>query len=484
MERQRQYDLLLQCGFSLKGGMQMLKYKMGSSGYHRVEIFAAIAIIAAGATSCSKLSGMANNSTSFGTTTTATASTVSMKVVDQTSSTTIYTDTSTNKTFSLTAGKAYALEVTATNLPTGAVLAVAVTNTSLPNATAQVLPFASGETIFTPAVAGDYTVKVMINSATGSNLMTQNYSAGVACQTPTFTANSLSANGLTVTGSNNLYTYSASGVISAANGQAPYQCAYDLTGVGIVDTAFTDCTVPVTNQYSPYVSARNIGVIVKDSCNTSYSVSKSLTLTAAVPVAPGNVFITGTVSAETGSALTDTRIHGVHFSSINTGGYNVVQPSYGGTNYSIQTAVNYGQPSSVAYGMKIDVTGLAGTFNLTNNVTGTIDASHASIAQVLYKTDQAGDQNPSVSLTSTTCTTTGIHAQVQNPQGVPCTAGSTGGSNNQATVEVWGDYTCTNATSSGGATVTLTGTFDGYTHLVDSCSGGGGGGGGIVPVQL
>lgn len=411
-------------------------------------------------------------------------SSVSLKVLDSATSALIYNDTGAGKTFSLVAGKTYVIKVANSNLPLGATVSLVAVNTSLPNASPQTLPATGTDVSFTPSVAGDYAVRVLVTSMNGSNLLTKDYAAGVSCQMPTFTANSLSANGISINGSDNLYAYSAAGVVAGANGQAPYLCAYDLTGVGIVDTGFTDCATPLTNQYSPLVQSRRVGVVVKDACNTSYTVSSNITLNAAVPTAPGNVFITGNISNTTGAATTDSRIQGAHYSAINTGGHNIVQPGYGGTTYTIQSFLNYGQASSIPYGMKIEVSGLAGTFNLSTNVNGNIDTSNATLSKLTYITDQAGDQNPSISLTSTTCTTSGIHAATHNPVGKPCTAGSTGGTNNTVQVEVWADYTCTNASSSGGASATVSGTFDGWVDLVDSCQGGGGGGGGIVPIKL
>ncbi|MBC7395889.1 MAG: hypothetical protein H7333_00475, partial [Bdellovibrionales bacterium] len=195
-----------------------------------------------------------------------------------------------------------------------------------------------------------------------------------------------------------------------------------------------------------------------------------------------NVFIAGVVSSETGTAANDVRVKGVNYLATNVGGHNIVSPSYGGQNFVIQSFMSYGQPSSIDFGIKIEVTGLTGNFNLRNNVTGNVDASQARVSKITYITDEAGDHAPTVSFTSVSCTTSGLHAQVKNPTGTPCSTGSTGGSKNSATVEVWGDYTCTNV-SNGAGSMTITGSFDGYTYLVDSCESGGGGGG-VVPIRL
>jgi hypothetical protein len=66
--------------------------------------------------------------------------------------------------------------------------------------------------------------------------------------------------------------------------------------------------------------------------------------------------------------------------------------------------------------------------------------------------------------------------------GQPC-AGGMSGDTNQATVEIWGHYSCTGMSSTG-ASVDIQGNFDGVKTLADSCSGGGGGGGGVDPIKL
>ena len=78
-----------------------------------------------------------------------------------------------------------------------------------------------------------------------------------------------------------------------------------------------------------------------------------------------------------------------------------------------------------------------------------------------YQTD---DQYPTVTLTSTTCTTLGIHAQVLSVVPSACT-GNAIGTNNQATVEVWGDSTCTQL-SNVGSSATIAGKYDGFTSLI------------------
>jgi hypothetical protein len=70
--------------------------------------------------------------------------------------------------------------------------------------------------------------------------------------------------------------------------------------------------------------------------------------------------------------------------------------------------------------------------------------------------------------------------------GTPCTSNGVTHTNNTATVEMSGDYSCTGLSTNTGATLNIeNGVFDGMYQLVDSCVGGGGGGsGGIPPIDL
>ncbi|MBC7397394.1 MAG: hypothetical protein H7333_08120, partial [Bdellovibrionales bacterium] len=261
------------------------------------------------------------------------ASTVSLMVSEQGSAASIYTDIGRLRSFSMTAGKSYIFKVSVAAMPSGSSIELQSVNTSLPSALQQTIQLNNGSGLMTPAVAGDYAFQITIKDAGGIKLVTKDYSAGVSCANPTFTADSLYAEGLSVSGSNNLYNYSAAAVITSRNGQTPFKCAYDLTGVGIVNTGFVDCTQPLANQYSPYIQNRKIGVVVKDACNTAYTVTKNVTLPATTPASPGNVFIAGVVSSETGTAANDVRVKGVNYLATNVGGHNIVSPSYGGQNF-------------------------------------------------------------------------------------------------------------------------------------------------------
>ncbi|MBS1960074.1 MAG: hypothetical protein JST80_11410 [Bdellovibrionales bacterium] len=413
-------------------------------------------------------------------------SAISMQVTS--GGTTLYdSGSSATAGFKAQVGKTYAIKVHVSNLKNGDKAELQMQNTSVPSAPVQKYPMDgngdynnSNVTFGSP---GDYMLKTAIVKSDGSQQSAAVISS-VQCANPTFTASSLNSSGISVSGSNNVYTYNGASVVSGANGQAPYQCAWDFTGVGIVDSAFADCANPVTN-YSSYVSLRNIGLVVKDACNTSFAVSKAnVNLADTVPSSPGNVFIVGQVSAETGTA-SDIRIKGVKYHSENVGkGQQDVQPNYDAGTFTIQAMHDYDGAGTVhvPFGVKLVISGLTGTFDLRNNLTGTLSAATAKVKSITYITDQSGDDKPSVTLSGNTCTTTGLNVQILNPTGQPCSGGETG-SNNMATVEVWGDYTCTNV-NNGSGSATISGKFDGFIKLVDSCTGGGQGGGGVPPIKL
>lgn len=380
-------------------------------------------------------------------------------------------------------GASYNLNLTGANVPGGTQFTLALTNIDLVAGTTTHVTLQLGDNIFVPSAAGNYVMKLIPSLP---SVAPRVYQASVSCANPNFTQNSLDPTGISVTTSaNNLYNYSAAQVTAHANGTAPYLCAFDLTGTGIRDTAFGDCKIPLLNQYSNYVGQRNIGVIVKDACNTTFTVSNPVTLDFGVPAKPGNVFIYGMNSMATGSAVGDSRIDGVNYLATNVGGNDIVQPRYNSGNFTISAFMNYGMPSSVKFGVQIDISNITDTLNLSN-LSGTVDASQAVMTGITFSTDQAGDQAAARNLSSNSCVLSNQGARVIKTQGSPCSAGTTG-SGNSADVEVWGDYVCMGLNDSGGS-VQIEGSFDGATHMGDSCvgSGGGGGqgGGGILPIAL
>jgi len=399
----------------------------------------------------------------------------------------IYSGTNTSTSLSLTSGVAYNFHLDGTNVPAATTFNLSETNIDVIGGTPTNVTLNLGDNPVTLAAAGDFVFALTANGTAASTTATATYQASVTCANPNFTVSSLTPSGISVSAGSgtNLYNFSASTVVTGANGTAPYLCAWDLDGDGIQDTAFSPCGTAVSNDYVNDLGTRNTGLLVKDACNTTVSVSASQTLAYTVPAMPGSVFIYGQTSASTGTATTDTRLNAVNYLATNSGGYNIVLPLYtpganGTGSYVINSTLNYGLPSSVNFGMQIELTGFSDTINVST-MTGTVDASAATIKQVSFSTDEVGDQTPARALLGTTCTLTNPNATVIFQAGTPCSAGTTG-DNNSADVEVWGNYVCPVSDASGG--VTITGEFDGIAHLADSCSGGGGGGGGITPIGL
>lgn len=400
----------------------------------------------------------------------------------------IYSSANSSTTLQMTSGVAYNLQVSGAQIPSGTVFSMQATNIDVVNEAPQTTSLTLGNNSYTPPTPGDYLLQISATVPGASLVDTQTFQASVICANPNFTASSLNPAGISVTAGsgNNLYNFSAAAVTSGANGMAPYLCAWDVDGDSIQDTPFTDCGTALSNEYVNYVGTRTIGLIVKDSCNVSQTVSASQNLAYTVPAMPGNVFIYGQTSAETGTAATDARINGINYLATNSGGYNYVQPLYtpgasGQGSFTIVSSMTYGQLSSVNFGMELDVGNISDTINVST-MTGTIDAAAATLNKTIYSTDESGDQAPARNLLGTTCVLTNPGATVIFQAGTPCSAGTTG-DQNSANVEVWGNYVCA-VSDSAGAT-TITGSFDGIAHLADNCvGGGGGGGGGINPIGL
>jgi hypothetical protein len=327
--------------------------------------------------------------------------------------------------------------------------------------------------------------------ASGGSTQAKHYSSSVGCSS-NFTKASLNGNAISVTaaGSNNLFNFSAAGVIASANGTGPYLCGFDMTGVGIVDSAYVDCASgSLKNQYVNLVANRNIGVVVKDSCNVSYSVSANPAINLAYTVPTGGTetpYIFGQVSAETGASATDSRINNATYLSTNNMAAKPVQSTYSSGNgatgagvFTISSAFNFGTGNSLPYGMSLKITGLTGAVNASGQ-SGTINSSNAVVASATYTTDQSGDQEAATSMKGN-CTSGPISSKVVLTPGQPCSSGQTG-DNNMATIEVWGTYTCQVSGAEG--TATITGSFDGLDTMADACTGGGQGGGGVPPITF
>jgi len=404
---------------------------------------------------------------------------VNMSIVDA-SGNEVYSDTKSNSSLKLTAGAQYTLNLDASSNPSGTTYSLQSTETDIVSGSPVVIPLNPGANSFSVPAQGDYAWKLII-TAQGQAPVAQNYQASVICSSPTFTADSLDPSKISVSGNTNLYSFSAAGVTANANGMAPYLCAWDPTGTGIVDSAFQPCSQVLANYYVTYVDQRYVGLIVKDSCNISYSINNTAELNYVEPSMPGNVFIFGQTSGI--AEQRDGRVDNVTYLATNVSGHNIVQPMYGNGSFSISSLLNYEMPSSVQFGMQIKLKGLTDNLNAAAG-TGSVDASKAYIDTLVYTTDQAGDSAPALSFTGTkaNCVLSNQGTKAIPTVGTPCSSGQSG-TNNMISVEVWGHYVCTNM-SNATRTISIEGDFDGTYNLVDSCVGGGGSTGGIVPIQL
>ncbi|MGZ3744209.1 MAG: hypothetical protein ACXVB1_09855 [Pseudobdellovibrionaceae bacterium] len=434
---------------------------------------------------CAPIHPSADSTTSNATTLASTTQAqikVNMQVLDNTNKV-IYSDANSTSSLVLKANQNYNLVLNPSQEVAGLSYSLSLNKTSAIGSLPTLIPLQSGANDFMVSSQGDYSLKLVV-SAPKMLPLTKYYTANVTCPNPTFTANTLDASKISVSsaGANNIFNLSAAGVAAGANGMAPYTCAWDGTGVGIIDTAFGDCNTAVSGFYNNLVSTRKVYVVVKDACNTVYTVSKEVNYAYQVPaMGAGNVFIFGQVSNASGSAKNDARVDAATYLATNVSpGHNIVQSNYGGSGFTISAAQNYGMASSVSYGMTVQVSNLTGSVDLVN-MTSTLSAANAKIKSVNYSTDQAGDSMGAVSFSGSNCTISNQNLKVQFVQGTPCSGGT--GSGNKATVEVWGNYSCTSVSNATGST-TINGSFDGLDDIVDSCSGGGGGGGGVPPVSF
>lgn len=406
-------------------------------------------------------------------------------VVKRSDGSVAYSDSAANSGLVLTAGQTYNFQLSVERPQPGATYSLQSTQTNVVSGAVVTMSLNLGDNqlVIPSNGQGEYAWKLVVSGANMTSV-TKYYIADVQCSNPTFTQNSLDASKIMVssTGKTNLYNLAAAGVDASANGTGPYLCAWDQTGTGIQDTSFRPCNTAVSNMYINYVQNRNIGLLVKDACFTTHAVSRLINLPSTTPSMPGNVFISGVNSAAMGSAAGDSRVDGVNYLATNSGGNNIVQPHYGGGAFKITAAQNYGMPSSVNFGMQIEVQGIVDNLDI-KTMTGTIDASAATIRKVTYSTDQAGDQRPATSFSTSACTLSNQGATAKFTQGTPCSVGTTG-SNVMLVIEVWGHYSCRSVSNATGS-VTIEGDFDGYVNIADNCVGGGGqGGGGIVPIDL
>lgn len=408
----------------------------------------------------------------------------------------LYCDNSSGSSLRLVEGKQYVLAITPISSGTYqyqfSLQRVDVISGSAPPPQT----FPAGNSLFTAPAPGDYAIRVAATD--GSTVFpARSLQATVNCDAPmALNAAALNRSAISAApgSSTNFYNFSASGITDGQpGGIGPYLCAWDFNGDGTRDSVFRDCSDTLSNVYVNYLGTRNVGVIVKDSCNTAVSVSNAvnLPLGALADFVPGdqNVWIHAQTSNASGTAAGSAATQNVDYWATNGRGIAPVQPhfTYAGANSSfvIESSFTYGMPGSLNFGVKLAVSNISASLT-GDGETSTIDASGAKLTRLDYTTDQAGDTQPSLSLSGSACSLTKPGAEIIQVQGQPCAPGTDNAFHRETTytIHVWGSYSCDPVVGSGGS-MKAVGEFNGLSFLTDSCvGGGGGGGGGIVPIKL
>ncbi len=408
----------------------------------------------------------------------------------------IYCDKNAGTSLQMIAGKSYVFQITSESDGGPYVYRTQLQRvdllSSIPSAP---LDLNAGANLFTAPSAGDYAIRIAVVDG-GTVFPARTFQTAIACNNPTpLSVGGLNLAGINVSGGANVFSFSSAGVVSGGvGGQAPYICAWDYNGDGTRDSAYADCSVARNNVYVNHHGTRLVGILVKDSCNTTVSATVSRSLMPAPTRTPGDasVFIHGVVSNATGAAASHRGVNNVNYWGINnqtvagrTVVTSVLQPNGANSTFAMASAYSYGQPSSVEFGQRISLSGL--NVQLGANLASTsISAASAVMSNIQFNTDQSGDNQLPLQLAGTTCTLTDQGARVLEVLGTPCAAGQSNATWGQAmrwTFHVWGRYECTNVSASG-ASATITGEFDGLDDVNDGCVGGGQGQGGNPPPQF
>ena len=151
---------------------------------------------------------------------------VSMNVYNTASKALVYSDAAAGGALKLTQGVPYNLKLSGTNVAPGTAFSLQATNIDVVAGNTATIAMQLGDNMFVAPSAGDYVMKLV---APGASVAPKSYQASVSCANPNFTAASLQAGNISVSpgAGSNLYNFSAAGVTSGANGQAPYLCAFD-----------------------------------------------------------------------------------------------------------------------------------------------------------------------------------------------------------------------------------------------------------------
>jgi hypothetical protein len=478
-------------------------------------------------TNCSKNSGSGSSSSAVnaatGTSTAAQTASFGLKVVNSSNNSVIYDDSNTSATLSLSSGGNYSFNIACSNVPAGSTLKLTATNTSTIAGVTSVpitVPVQCGSNAVSSNVfpQGKYALKLqatlpVTTKGQAAPVVAKSYNASVTCNpADQFVASAVSPANLTVTpskgtsiGYGNLYDYNASSVIANA---ANFNCALDFTGTGIIDTVSQPCNQVFSSQYSNAVGVRSVSLIVQNSCNT-YQFTTSLNnafdplytnpswpaaaAAGSSPVSslvPGS-FIYAQTSAAAGSAKGDARVDNMTYLATLNGNQNAVVPTFDSGIFTIQSTMQYSQSTSQQFGMNLTISGIKGDTSKVQN----FDFSSAQMSAISFSADEnpsASPAQPAVTFSGSNCTLSHMGGgTLQSSVGAIC-AGTSGPSakydSANYSVEVWGHYSCTNVSDTGGS-VTIEGNFDGTWSGGYQCGcgcggGGGGGGGGSSPVGV
>ncbi len=325
--------------------------------------------------------------------------------------------------------------------------------------------------------------------------------------------------GDTITADNNVFDFSATGLPKPPTG-TNYLCAWDYTGVGIVDSPFQDCSTGSATSNAIYVpflgkddtyqltgsysGARNVTLYVKDSrCNASVLVQNSkqkspFTFPINAP-ALGDLktFIHALVAPSAGSTGPyQPRISPIDFLMTNQGKYGLVSAVVGADasnhkikGFTISANLSYGQTLSVPFGIQMEVSNLDLDYGAqpmvsrnpppVANLTPTplpLGVAANPVAKITFTTDQAGDSLAQIVARSSACTLSNF-TTTANVTSSPCTNQGTAAAmvpiERQITVFFGAEFTCRNVpTPNSDKTIDIKGAFYGSQMTTDSCPGG------------
>lgn len=374
-----------------------------------------------------------------------------------------------------------------------------------------------GNNSFTAPAPGSYKIEITASAPNMNVSEPKIYTLESACST----ANALTINStaLSVTGSQNWYTYSAAGV--ASGGMGPFKCRYDFNGDSIYDTNLVDCATPVSDFSDLVLSRTKMKIGVFDQgCNSFKEAIVSRTLSAPKnsttqyaltldAILNEQIYIAGKVAPVSGSsaALTaDPRTTASFYSHNLT----PLQPAPVTCNFAYDKVSGKGVftttsshqyniarfndangvPQKVTEGMSVSFKDIPATITVNGTSANVVfPNTGAVLSKIRYKTDYSADAGAVLDFkvdNAPSCTVQKIKLVALNPVGVPCTSGPVQ-NGVKFTIKAAMKYSCQNIPDAIDPTkkINITeGSSLCYYDYADDCVGGGGGGGGIIPIEL